>query len=72
MEEKKIKYSNGEIAVVWQPHLCKHAGICVKMLPKVYHPKEKPWVQVKNATTEKLIEQVNSCPSGALTFEHIK
>jgi len=35
-------YSNGEIIVHWEPGKCKHAGVCVKSLPKVYKPKEKP------------------------------
>lgn len=64
----KKEYSNGEITIVWQPELCIHAGICVKMLPNVYHPRERPWVQIENATTEELITQVNECPSGALSF----
>ena len=51
---KKIEYTNGELTIVWQPELCQHAGICVKMLPNVYHPKERPWVQIENATTEEL------------------
>jgi uncharacterized Fe-S cluster protein YjdI len=68
MENKKINYSNSEITVVWQPHLCEHAGVCVKMLPKVYKPKEKPWVTVENATTDELIDQVGKCPSGALSY----
>lgn len=38
---KKIEYTNGELTIVWQPELCQHAGICVKMLPNVYHPKER-------------------------------
>jgi uncharacterized Fe-S cluster protein YjdI len=68
MEEKKIHYSNNEISVVWQPHLCQHAGICVKMLPNVYKPNEKPWITVGNATTDELIDQVGKCPSGALSY----
>ena len=36
---KQIEYSNGELTIVWQPELCRHAGICVKTLPNVYHPK---------------------------------
>ena len=52
---KKNEYTNGELTIVWQPELCQHAGICVKMLPNVYHPKERPWVQIENATTEELI-----------------
>ena len=63
---KKIEYTNGELTIVWQPELCQHAGICVKMLPNVYHPKERPWVQIENATTEELIAQISKCPSKAL------
>ena len=36
------EYTNGEIVIVWQPELCTHAGVCVKMLPKVYNPRERP------------------------------
>ena len=56
--EKKIEYTNGELTIIWKPELCQHAGICVKMLPNVYHPKERPWVQIENATTEELIAQL--------------
>jgi len=66
--ESKFEYSNGEITIVWQPHLCEHAGICVKTLPSVYKPNERPWVNPNNATTEQLTDQVNRCPSGALSF----
>ena len=65
---KEKSYSNDEISVIWRPELCEHAGICVKMLPKVYNPKERPWIKVENATTEELKEQVSKCPSGALSY----
>ena len=65
---KKIEYSNNDITIVWQPDLCKHSGVCVKMLPAVYAPKEKPWIKPFNATTLEIIEQVKKCPSGALTY----
>lgn len=67
--EKVIGYSNGELTVIWKPEICQHAGICVKMLPEVYHPNERPWVKPENATTQQLIEQINRCPSGALTYK---
>ena len=66
--ERKIEYSNDDITVVWKPDLCKHAAICVKMLPEVYKPKEKPWITIENGTSEELISQVTQCPSGALTY----
>jgi uncharacterized Fe-S cluster protein YjdI len=69
--EKQIAYSNGEIKVIWKPNKCIHAGQCVKHLPNVYKPKERPWVQVQNATTEQLKAQINECPSGALTFVEV-
>ena len=62
------KYSNGEVTIVWKPGLCIHSAICVKGLPEVFKPKEKPWINVENAATEKLINQVKQCPSGALSF----
>lgn len=70
MESKEIikEYSNGEITVVWKPKQCIHAGICVKTLPQVYKPKEKPWIQIEHASTEALKDQVTQCPSGALSY----
>ncbi|WP_285653648.1 (4Fe-4S)-binding protein [Allomuricauda sp. NBRC 101325] len=61
-------YSNGEITVIWKPELCQHAGICVKMLPQVYNPKEKPWIKAENASSEALKDQISKCPSGALSY----
>ena len=66
--EKKKEYTNGELTIIWEPELCQHAGICVKTLPQVYHPQERPWVNPENATTEELIAQISECPSGALTY----
>ena len=66
--DKKIEYTNGELTIIWQPGLCQHAGVCAKMLPKVYNPKERPWVKIENATTAELIEQIKKCPSGALGY----
>lgn len=67
METKE--YSNGEITILWKPKLCTHSGVCVRTLPGVYHPKEKPWLRMENATSEQLIKQVSTCPSGALSIK---
>lgn len=66
---KTKEYSNGEITIKWTPEKCIHAGVCVKKLPKVYHPKDTPWITPENATTAELIDQVNQCPSGALSIK---
>ncbi len=62
------EYSNGELTILWKPRKCIHAAVCVKELPKVYKPSEKPWIQIENATTEELKRQVEACPSGALSY----
>jgi len=62
------KYSNGELTVVWKPQKCIHSGVCVKTLPMVYDPEAKPWINVENASTEELKEQIMKCPSGALSY----
>jgi uncharacterized Fe-S cluster protein YjdI len=62
------KYSNDDITVVWNPAKCIHSAICFKGLPQVFDPSKKPWVNIQGADTEKIIDQVNACPSGALSF----
>lgn len=63
------KYEKVDITVVWKPKLCIHAAECVKRLPEVYNPDEKPWIKVENANADELIKQIDACPSGALTYE---
>lgn len=64
----KKEYTNGEVTVVWQSGKCIHSGICVRNNPDVFQPKEKPWIKINGSSTEKIIETVQKCPSGALTF----
>ncbi len=66
--ELKKEYTNGEITIVWKPGKCAHSGICVRSLPEIYKPKEKPWINMENASTDELVSQLNKCPSGALSF----
>lgn len=63
------EYNTGEITIFWKPKVCIHAGVCVKMLPKVYNPKDRPWIKTENATAEELKNQIEKCPSGALSYK---
>ncbi len=71
MAETAKEYSNGEITIVWQQHKCIHSGKCVRGLPGVFKPQERPWISIKNADTPHLIETVDTCPSGALTWKKV-
>jgi uncharacterized Fe-S cluster protein YjdI len=67
MENKE--YTNNEITIIWKPEQCIHSGICVKTLPNVYNPRERPWMKPENESSEALINQVAKCPSGALSIK---
>ena len=64
----KKEYTNGELTIVWQPSKCIHAGECVKRLPQVYNPNERPWIKAEGADTNALKDQIDHCPSGALSY----
>ena len=65
----KIKeYSNDEVTVVWEAEKCIHSAMCVKGLPNVFKPNDKPWIRIDKASTEDLVSTVKKCPSGALSF----
>ena len=68
MREMTKKYSNGKVTIVWKPHLCWHSGKCVFGLPAVFDVNRRPWIDPMGATTEEIINQVEQCPSKALSY----
>lgn len=71
MENIIKKYSNGEITIVWKPSLCTHSTNCWKGktgLIEVFNPSEKPWIKPEGAGTERIIAQIEKCPSKALSY----
>ena len=70
MDPKDItkEYTNGKVTVVWQSGKCIHSGNCVRNNPDVFQPKEKPWIKIDASTSDKIVETVEKCPSGALTY----
>jgi uncharacterized Fe-S cluster protein YjdI len=68
MKDIKKTYSNSEVTVVWQPKVCIHSENCFKGLPAVFDPRSKPWVEAEVASTKDIREQIDKCPSGALSY----
>jgi uncharacterized Fe-S cluster protein YjdI len=62
------KYSNEQITVIWKPDICQHSTRCWKGLVQVFNPGNHPWINLEGADTERIIEQVKKCPSGALSY----
>lgn len=71
MEQLIRKYSNSEITIVWKPYVCTHSTNCWKGktgLSAVFNPAEKPWIKPEGAETQRIIEQIEKCPSKALSY----
>ena len=64
----KKEYTNGEITVIWQPDLCIHSEKCARGLATVFNPNARPWINMAGADADKIVAQVNQCPSGALSI----
>ncbi len=68
MPKTTLKYSNGDVTIVWKPDICIHSSLCWKGLQQVFNPAERPWIKPEGSSTEKIIEQVRKCPSVALSY----
>jgi len=55
MPKDVLHYINDEITVVWKPKVCQHSTLCWKGLIEVFNPKERPWLKIDGATTQKII-----------------
>ncbi|HLP72510.1 MAG TPA: (4Fe-4S)-binding protein [Bacteroidales bacterium] len=63
------KYSNKEITVYWKPSACIHASYCYRELIEVFDPSRRPWVDLNESTTQRIVEVVNMCPTEALSWK---
>jgi uncharacterized Fe-S cluster protein YjdI len=64
----KKEYTNGEIIIIWNPSKCLHAAQCISRLPEVFQATERPWIKAENADSAAIIETIEHCPSGALSY----
>lgn len=61
------EYSNGEVTIIWKPDLCIHSANCVRGLSGVFDTQKRPWINAEGASTDRIVDQVKKCPSGALS-----
>ncbi len=62
------EFSNDEITVTYEPSVCIHAEKCAKQLSNVFRTTIIPWINLDNAETNSIINQIKKCPSGALKY----
>lgn len=69
MTEKLHHYASDEIEVTYSVKRCIHAAECVRGLPRVFKPDERPWIQPAHANADEIATVIMRCPTGALHFE---
>lgn len=62
-------YPGKKLTVHYDTRTCIHAGECVRGLPTVFNPQNKPWVDPDADDVEALVKAIARCPTGALTYE---
>jgi uncharacterized Fe-S cluster protein YjdI len=68
MSESEQSYTNGEITVIWKPGICIHSAKCVQGLGEVFNVSARPWIHMDGSGSDRIIRQVDQCPSGALRY----
>ncbi|BES64376.1 hypothetical protein SANA_08150 [Gottschalkiaceae bacterium SANA] len=61
-------YIGKEIIIHDDRGICSHAGYCTDGLPKVFRMGIEPWIDPDGESMEKIIETIEKCPSGALSY----
>lgn len=68
MAETKT-YETDELRVFWKADICQHSGNCVRGNGAVFDPKRRPWIDLSQASAEEVMRVIDTCPSGALSYE---
>ena len=48
--------------------ICAYAGRCTDGLKKVFRLNQEPWIHASAAPAEQIVDIIDSCPSGALSY----
>ncbi len=61
-------YTGKDITVHDNRGVCCHDGSCVNKLPAVFRKEERPWIYPDGGSAGDIIQTIESCPSGALSY----
>ncbi len=67
--DRVVEYRGREITIVDNRGVCSHDGSCFRFLPQVFMPEKHRWIRPNQAGKEKIIQTIEKCPSGALSYK---
>ena len=66
--DRRVSYVGKRITLHDNRGICAHAGVCTDRLKTVFLMGKEPWIDPDGASVEEIIETVEGCPSGALSY----
>src|SRR6185369_2287202 len=67
-KNKRDTYAGKSITIFDNRAICAHAGACTDNLKEVFKEEGTPWIDADGAAVAKIIETIEKCPSGALSY----
>ncbi len=67
-EQEKYTFSGEKIDVQWDGRLCIHIGECGQSAGELFVGGRQPWCQPDLTSAEDVVDVVERCPSGSLTY----
>ncbi len=66
--DRRDSYVGQQITIHDNRGICAHAGICTDNLKSVFRMGQEPWIDADGATVEAIVDVIERCPSGALSY----
>ncbi|MDY6065851.1 MAG: (4Fe-4S)-binding protein [Finegoldia sp.] len=63
------EYETDDLIIYWKPDICQHSGECTKGNLEVFDAGRRPWVMPEKGETKEIMEVIDRCPSGALSYK---
>ena len=68
-KEARVTFAGKDIDVVWDTRLCIHVAECGRASGELFVVGRKPWCQPDLVGPDDVVDVVERCPSGALSYE---
>jgi CDGSH-type Zn-finger protein len=69
VKDRVREYVGKDITILDNRGVCAHDMACVRNLPSVFNRDARPWINPDGASVREIVETIEKCPSGALSFK---